>query len=197
MADQYEVLAAELIRAVELLGDTFAKRSIRYALICGLAAGMRGQPRFTHDVDVLVDVPQLALPPLLEELAALGFSVEIEAVIREYVRESMTSFRFGATRIDWLKPLLPLYAHALAASSPLTWTEGHRIQVASVEGLILMKMVSFRPQDQLDIESLLIANRGEIDAGLIRREWATVAPGEENRTAWLEQTLTRLDPSRQ
>jgi hypothetical protein len=195
MPDQHDVLDNELIRAVELLGETFAKRSIRYALIGGLAATMRGRPRFTQDVDVLLDVPQLALPPLLEELARLGFLFDAETVIREYVHECMTSFRFGVTRIDWLKPILPLYAHALAGSSSVTWTEGHHIQVASVEGLILTKMVSFRPQDQLDIESLLIANRGEIDTDLIRREWTTVAVREESRTAWLEQTLARLAPS--
>jgi hypothetical protein len=197
MPDQQDVLDSELIRAVELLGETFANRSIRYALIGGLAATMRGQPRFTRDIDILLDVPQLVLPPLLEELARLGFVFDTGTVIREYVRESMTSFLFGLTRIDWLKPMLPLYAHALAGATLLTWTEGHRVQVVSVEGLILTKMVSFRPQDQLDIETLLVANRGEIDADLIRREWTTVAVGEENRSDWLEEALARLGPSRE
>ncbi|HEY2413264.1 MAG TPA: hypothetical protein VGI40_13525 [Pirellulaceae bacterium] len=35
-------LAAELIRAVELLSETFADRSIRYAIVGGLATMMRG-----------------------------------------------------------------------------------------------------------------------------------------------------------
>ena len=53
-------------------------------------------------------------------------------------------------------------------------------------------MVSFRPQDQADIDTLLIANRDEIDLELICREWAEVATGEEARTAWLEDAIRRL-----
>ena len=71
----------------------------------------------------------------------------------------------------------------------------HPLKVASAEGLILTKMVAFRPQDQVDIETLLIANRDAIDLALIRREWGAVAEGEEVRTAWLEEAITRLVPA--
>lgn len=60
------------------------------------------------------------------------------------------------------------------------------------EGLIVTKMVAFRPQDQEDIRTLLAANRAEIDVGLIRREWAAVADGEDERTAWLESELAAV-----
>jgi hypothetical protein len=196
MVDEPQVLADELIRAVELLAETFAARSIRYALVGGLATLLRGRPRFTQDVDVLLDVPQLALPGLLDELAERGFTLDAATVIREYVREHITQFRYGSVRIDWLKPVLPLYAQALEQASPVTWTEGHPLRVAKAEGLILTKMVAFRPQDQADIETLLIANQGELDVELIRREWSAVAEGEEARTAWLEAALARVVPPR-
>lgn len=196
MVAEHDRLADELIRAVELLGEAFAARSIRYALVGGLATSMRGRPRFTQDVDVLLDVPQLALPALLSELAGMGFAFDTATVIREYVREHLTALRYGSVRIDWLKPVLPLYAHTLAEASLLTWTEGHQLRVARVEGLILTKMVAFRLQDQQDIETLLIANRNEIDLALIRQEWSAVAEGEEARTAWLEDAITRSVLSR-
>jgi hypothetical protein len=113
-------------------------------------------------------------------------------VIGEFVREHITAFRYGSVRIDWIKPVLPLYARALADASMLTWTDGHPLRVASAEGLILTKIVSFRPQDQADIETLLIANRDALDVDLIRREWSAVARGEEARTAWLEDAIARL-----
>jgi hypothetical protein len=187
-------LADELIHAVELLADTLTARSIRYAVIGGLATALRGRPRFTQDVDVLLDIPQVALPGLLDELARMGFVFDRTTVIQEYVREHMTAFRYGSVRIDWLKPVLPLYARTLAEASLLTWTPGHPLRVASAEGLILTKMVSFRPQDQVDIETLLIANRDTLDVNLIRQEWSAVAAGEEARTAWLEDALNRLVP---
>jgi hypothetical protein len=196
MPAEYDILADELIRAVELLSECFAARSTRYAIVGGLATLLRGRLRFTQDVDVLLDVPQVALPGLLEELARLGFELDMTTVIREYVHEHMTAFRFGTIRIDWLKPVLPLYAHTIANAGPLPWTAGHTLRVAAPEGLILTKMVSFRAQDQVDIETLLIANRDEIDLDLIRREWSAVAEGEEARTAWLEDAIKRLVPAR-
>ena len=194
MATEHDLLADDLIRAVELLADTFANKSIRYAVVGGLATMLRGRPRFTQDVDVLLDVPQIILPGLLDELAHLGFAFDSITVIRQYVREHMTAFQFGSVRIDWLKPVLPLYARTLADASFLTWTEGHLLRVASPEGLIMTKIVAFRPQDQVDIETLLIANRDEIDLNLIRQEWSAVSAGEDVRTAWLEDAIARLVP---
>jgi predicted nucleotidyltransferase len=95
-------------------------------------------------------------------------------------------------RIDWLKPILPLYAHALAAATVLPWSEGHTLRVLAPEGLIMTKMVAFRPQDQEDIRTLLVANRHDIDIDLIRHEWALVAGGEEERTHWLETELAAI-----
>ena len=195
MAGEEEHLDDDLIRAVELLADAFSARSIRYALVGGLATALRGRPRFTQDVDVLLDVPQISLPGLLEDLARRGFLLDQAVVIREYVNEHITAFRFASVRIDWLKPVLPLYARTLAEASSLTWTAGHAVRVARAEGLILTKMVSFRPQDQIDIETLLIANRDDIDVDLIRREWSAVAFGEAARTAWLEDALVRMASS--
>jgi hypothetical protein len=187
-----EPLAGDLVAAVEILGEVLDARSIRYALLGGLATMLRGRPRFTQDIDVLLDVPQIALPGLLDELVDRGFSLDREAVIRDFVQRHMAVFHYGVVRIDWLKPVLPLYAHALAAATPLPWTEGRSLRVLAPEGLIVTKLVAFRPQDQEDIRTLLAANRRDLDAALVRHEWAAVAHGEEDRTAWLEAELTAI-----
>jgi hypothetical protein len=184
-------LSEKQVRAVESLAEAFAARSVRHALIRGLAISMRGRPRLTQDVDFLVDVPQLVLPGLLDDLIERGFSLEPAVVMEEYVRQHMTAFSFGRVRIDWLKPVLPFYSRAIADASPLEWSEGHSVQVAPAEGLILTKMVSFRPQDQIDIETLLTANRDTIRVDLIREEWSPFAATEPERTAWLEAAIER------
>ena len=120
-----------------------------------------------------------------------GFALDPTTVIKQYVREHVASFPFGRVRIDWLKPVLPLYSRILAEAAPLEWTEGHTVRVATAEGLILTKMVAFRPQDQVDIETLLTANRDTIDVELIRQEWAPFAATEVERTAWLEAAIAR------
>lgn len=186
------LLPGDSVRAVESLAQAFAARSVRYALIGGLAIVLRGRPRFTRDVDFLIEVPQVVLPGLLDDLVERGFSIDPEVVIKQYVREHVASFPFGGVRVDWLKPVLPLYSRALADAAPLEWMEGHTVQVATAEGLILTKMVAFRPQDQIDITTLLTANRDNIDIGLIRKEWSPFAASEPKRTAWLEEEIERL-----
>lgn len=192
MPDTPEPLAGDLVTALETLGEVFDTQRIRYAVLGGLATILRGRPRFTQDIDILLEVPQIALPRLLDELADRGFTLDSDTVIRQFVQHHMTAFRFGVVRIDWLKPVLPLYAHALAAATSLPWTPGHSLRVLAPEGLIVTKMVAFRPQDQEDIRTLLAANRAEIDVDLIRREWAAVAEGEPERTSWLESQLAAI-----
>jgi hypothetical protein len=65
------------------------------------------------------------------------------------------------------------------------------VQVAQAEGLVLTKMVSSRPQDQVDIETLITANRDTIDIELIREEWSPFAATEAERTTWLEAVMAK------
>jgi hypothetical protein len=185
------LLPNDSVRAVESLAEAFDGRSIRYALIGGLAFVLRGRPRFTQDVDFLLEVPQIVLPGLLDDLIERGFTLDPPVVIKQFVQEHMASFPFGRVRIDWLKPVLPLYSRTLADAVRLEWTEGHTVRVATAEGLILTKMVAFRSQDQVDIETLLTANRDKIDLDLIREEWSPFAASEPQRTAWLEAAIAR------
>jgi hypothetical protein len=191
MAIDRGLLTDELDRAVSSIAESFAARSIRHALIGGLATSLRGRQRTTQDVDFLIDVPQIHLPGLLDDLIERGFTLDPMVVIPAYVRQHITAFSFGSVRVDWLKPVLPLYSRALADASPLEWTEGHTVRVATAEGLILTKMVAFRPQDQIDIETLLTANRDEIDVALIREEWSPFAATEAERTSWLEGVIAK------
>jgi hypothetical protein len=180
----------ELAEAVQRLATVFQERQVQHALIGGLAVGLRSRPRATQDADFIVSVPALALPGLLESLASEGFEIDVMEAVRRWGVDHFLAFWCGQVRIDWLQPVLPLYTTALNTATARPWLDS-QIQVATAEGLILTKMVAFRPQDQADIETLLMANRDEIDLALIRREWVAVSAGEEQRTSWLEQALSR------
>ena len=79
----------------------------------------------------------------------------------------------------------------VADATPLDWTPGHPIRVATAEGLILTKMLAFRAQDQLDIDTLLIANRDTIDVDLIRAEWSPFVTTDPARASWLEAAIDK------
>ncbi len=180
-----------LLDGVRQLTEALDARRIKYALIGGLAAAYRGRPRFTEDVDLLLQVPQITLPGLLDELRARGFAFETDVAIREWTRESMTVMSFHGVRIDWLKPALLAYQHVLDQAFLEDWF-GHPVLVATAEGLILMKLLAFRLQDQVDIENLLAGNQGQLDLDPVRTEWQTVAALDDPRMVWFEERVGRF-----
>lgn len=117
---------------------------------------------------------------MLEELVGRGFSFDLLTTIREWTQEHMTVLSYHGIRIDWLKPVIPAYQHVLERATEETWFE-HRIRVASAEGLILLKLLAFRTQDQLDIENLVAANRDHLDVAWIQAEWQTLAGLDDPR----------------
>jgi hypothetical protein len=182
-----------LTEAVRRIGAVFARRQVNHALIGGLAVGLRSRPRATKDADFIVHVPAIAFPSLLEELVTEGFTIDVMDVVRRWSVERFTAFWCDQVRIDWMQPVLPLYATVLKTAELTSWLDVG-LRVATAEGLILTKLVAFRPQDQADIESLLIGNRDRIDLDIIRREWSAVATGEDPRTIWFEDAACRLLP---
>jgi hypothetical protein len=188
MADETTLSSRELLDATLLLAETLQQAQVSYALIGGLAAGIRAQSRFTRDADFLLTVPQLKLPALLEELERRGFTVDTPTVIKQWTREHMTVLSFHGIRIDWLKPVIPLYQHVLDRATDENWLN-HPIRVASVEGLILTKLLSFRLQDQLDIENLVAANHNNLDIDWIRSEWQSVASLDDPRMVRLTELV--------
>jgi len=143
----------ELADAVRLLAVAFERRKVRHALIGGLAVGKRTRPRATKDADFILQVPALSFPGLLEDLAADGFEIDVMDVIRRWSADRFVVFYRGPVRIDWMQPIVQLYAKVLNTAESEPWFDT-RLNVATAEGLILTKMVAFRPQDQADIEAL-------------------------------------------
>ncbi len=171
-----------------------ALHNVSYALIGGMATSYRSQPRFTKDVDFLVNVPQLALPALLEELRGRGFNFDLSATIGEWTRHHMVVLMYHGIRIDWLKPLIPVYLHVLNRATEETWLD-QPIRIASAEGLILLKLLAFRSQDQLDIENLVAANRDTLDLNWIKAEWQTIADLDDPRILRLLQLVDESQPT--
>jgi hypothetical protein len=175
-------LSPTLIDAVARLRTAFEHARIQYALIGGLAVGLRARPRATKDVDILLAIPQIQLPGLLDDLVQRGFSLDQRNVIEGFVQHHITAFEYRGVRIDWLKPLVPAYQHVLdRAEATVVFDEP--MQVAMAEGLILLKLMASRPQDVADIAALLAANRGQLDLSWIEQEWYTIFDTTDPR--WL------------
>jgi hypothetical protein len=191
MASELPTLPDDLSRALARLVDALQKNNIAYALVGGLAAGYHSRPRFTRDIDLVLHVPQIVLPRLLETLQKDGFEFDLITTMREWNQDHMTAISFRAVRVDWLKPVLPLFQHVIDTGE-VKEMFGQRVRIATAESVILTKLVAYRRQDQLDIEDLLAANRGRLDLDFIRREWSTVADAGDQRTESFEAMLNEF-----
>jgi hypothetical protein len=180
MADEAPSLPEAIVTAIRELVDVLAAHQAHYALIGGLAAGLRGRVRSTEDIDLLLTVPQLRLPALLEALVGRGFTCDVLATVREWTQHHMVVLGYRGVRIDWLKPVLPLYQHVLDRAEPEEGF-GRTVRVATAEGLILLKLIASRTQDVADVEALLAANQGRLDLAWVEQEWRAIFPADDPR----------------
>ncbi len=59
----------------------------------------------------------------------------------------------------------------------------------TAEGLLVLKLIAFRPQDQQDIQGILAANRGLLDLDWVRRQWWAVVDDNHPSKEQFEQLV--------
>ena len=139
-------------------------RGIRFALIGGLAVSLRGQPRMTVDVDlvILADIDQALR--LAQELSSTPFEPLFPGVEEVVARSFILPLRHRSTgiRVDVAIGMSGFEQQAVSRATTVTIGDV-RVPVVAVEDLLVMKALAGRPQDDQDIRGLVAAQRGAID----------------------------------
>ncbi|MDP6506833.1 MAG: hypothetical protein QF886_24620, partial [Planctomycetota bacterium] len=128
MSSPESPFAGELFEALKGMAEVLNLKSTDYALIGGLGLAIRGPLRSTRDVDLLLTVNQIDLPPLLDDLKERGFSLDVVDCIRQWRDDHLLEIYFGQIRVDWLKANLPIFQEILRRAK---WEDidGNRIRV--------------------------------------------------------------------
>lgn len=160
-----------------------------YAVIGGIALSQWGVIRSTYDADIKVLVPnydyaaaRAALRAAFPEPARPG--VPPNPLIVDILVEGVT--------IDLLLAL-PGYEELIIQRAVLRDLGGWSVKVCSAEDLIIQKAVAGRNKDWLDVESLLMEQRDNLDQDYIRywiSEFAEALQDAELVTRY-EQLLDR------
>lgn len=173
---------------------------VDYAIIGGIAAvGAYGVNRTTDDVDfVLALGKDLAaeVDAFLTELVAEGFRVNRDAVRRRFDRgPNLLTTHLGMTRIDFMLKRPDAYWQSALTHRRLLRYEGRELWFASPEDVIALKLVAGRPQDILDIQSVLKVQRFDLDRARLRATVALFAEKTEKPElpAALERYLAETD----
>ena len=146
-------------RALADARDLLQAGGFPFAVIGGLCVLVRGEARFTQDIDVVIAAePQDALI-LLSHLDESGFQPVLEEDAAEFLmRAYMLPLRHGQTGLTvdiaigamGFERQLIQRAEEIRLGSLL-------LPVATAEDLILMKLIAGRPRDVEDVEGIVLA----------------------------------------
>lgn len=141
-----------------------AGRGLRSALIGGLAVSLRGQPRMTVDVDLVVLASVDDALRLVADLAVTPFDPLFPGVEEVVTAAFILPLRHRQTgiRVDLAIGMSGFEQDAVARATPVM-IGAVRIPVVSIEDLLVMKALAGRPQDDEDIRGLVAARGQTID----------------------------------
>ena len=159
-----------LTEAVTAVAELFERCRVSYALIGGLSAAFRGNKRSTEDADFLMHVSAIGLPGLLQEMTDAGCDFDQLDAIRQWNTDGILVIQWpSGVQVDLLKPVVPIF-HRILQRAKLETFGSQPLRVVDAEGLLLMKLIAFRPLDQEDIRGVLLANSRQLDLEWVRTE---------------------------
>lgn len=142
-------LLAELARQLDKIG-------FPYYVMGGQAVLVHGEPRFTRDIDVTLAVAIERLPALLALAQARGWRVLVEdaqAFVARHLVLPCEDANSGV-RLDFIFGLTPFERQAVARAQTVT-IAGVAVRFATVEDLLVHKLVAGRARDLEDAASLV------------------------------------------
>lgn len=154
------------LTAVQRLLSRFGDRGI---IIGGIAVSLLGKPRLTADVDAMLLLSVEDLPLLIEAASQEGLVPRIADAQGFAHRHRVLLLRHqeSGINVDISLGMLP-FEVAAVERSVLYEIGPIAIRLPAPEDLIIFKAVAHRPQDLLDIQTL-IASHPDLDRNHIER----------------------------
>ena len=153
-----------LIEVLARFAGELKKRNLRYALIGGLAASMRGRIRATEDLDLILLSNLDEALSLVESLGDRGFSPlleDYETVARSALLIPIID-RASGIQLDLAIGLSGFEQEVVERADPMI-LEGQEIFVATPEDLVVLKILAGRPQDLQDVKGIVEIHDEQLD----------------------------------
>ena len=162
-----------LSKVVRVLDDN----GIQYMVTGSFASSLQGEPRMTHDIDLLVAVPSTAVDKLLESFPPPDFYLDRDAITRAIRDRDMFNLLdvVGGDKVDfWIMNEDDPFDRSRFARRYEDETLGVRFMVSSPEDTILAKLkwakASGGSEKQLaDAKGVYELQFGSLDMQYVRR----------------------------
>jgi predicted nucleotidyltransferase len=162
-----------LIQSLKKLCLFFDEQEIEYMLVGGLAVGIWGEPRATIDIDFLVSIKT-------EDFNLLKQKIEISKKFIFIHDEPMIVGKISFLRatlksnkdisVDFLFADNDFKHAALKRKEPVQVAD-FSVNISTPEDLIILKLLSSRPQDRLDAKKVLEIQKEHLDRKYMQK-WA-------------------------
>jgi hypothetical protein len=173
----------EPLAALQHLLDRFHEQGV---IIGGIATGFLGKPRFTVDLDAMVLASTRDIPHILEMAKEEGIEPRTDKVM-EFAKKSRVLLLRHATSgasIDISLGVLPFEEEVIARSR--VYDAGIlSVRLPTPEDLIIMKAVAHRPQDLIDIQTV-IDSHPDLDVDRIKHWVKSFADILETPSLWTD-----------
>jgi len=161
-----------LFQALRELCLFLDKSNLRYTLVGGLAVGIWSAPRATVDVDFLVALSTGEsgnLSRLLEESGQFIFIHEAPMIFKKVSLLRATLKSNPDIAVDFLFADDEFKKQMVQRSSVIS-IAGFPVRIPTPEDLIILKLLSGRPQDRIDVAQIRQNQKNELNASYIK-EW--------------------------
>ena len=158
-----------LYRALADLQSRLAAAGIASAAIGGIAVSVWARPRTTADVDVKILLDRDAAQHLLDILQPDYVSLQPKPL--QSLRRHGVLFvkNKDGIRIDLQLADVNFDQSAVERARSIELEPGLMAQICTAEDLIIYKMISTRPQDQIDVENIIRRQGSALDDGYVRK----------------------------
>ena len=154
---------------LEKLAGSLDRHGISYMLIGGQAVLLYGEPRLTRDIDITLGLGPDKVSDVMKIVRNMGCKVLVESP-ETFVSKTMVlpcSEPSTDITIDFIFSFSPYERQALKRVKRVRIGKTH-VCFASVEDLVIHKIIAGRPRDIDDVKNVLFKNKN-IDAEYIRK----------------------------
>lgn len=159
-----DTLSVKLIKIHEAL----TSHHIPHAFGGAIAFVYYGAPRYTHDIDINVELPPEQYKPVFEAIAALFPVVDEQATIDRLLARSQIRLQWDDTPVDLFFANVPFHESVAQRVHNVVYAST-TIPIISAEDLIILKAAFNRAKDWLDITSMFEIQGQRLDASYVRR----------------------------
>jgi len=169
--DDPEPVLAEVVRILE-------EQGVDYVLVGSMASSLHGMYRSTADLDLLADIKQSQLTPLVNSFHAHFYVDELAAREAVAKRRSFNVIHYASVfKVDIFIPRDDFGQKQLERRELRELNANNRVFVATAEDTILAKLRWYRAGAEIstnhwnDVLGVLAANRKNLDSDYLN-EWA-------------------------